>query len=295
MTMKKISETAQKARDLYKSHLWQGRLILAAVIMVLVMVVIRVSLPYTIVYSSIYWLGTQGIEATIDDIVINVTRGTFSVINASGTKDGDRIFNIGKASIDWEWRPLTGKTIHIKGVELDGFSLAAEQHKDALVIGGVVIRSDGSVEAPPAEAKDAVAWGASLDRIDFKDMGFCFKQFETAFDERSEENSVVDYCGDVGLAAWQGDFNLVNDDTAGNVPRQKLLANGSLNIEKLKLFILGNENDIYRVKGYVQTLEGPTYFDYSKAGFSVAPAAPQEKYGLVWIVRGGSDLHPKIQ
>ena len=33
----------------------------------------------------------------------------------------------------------------------------------------------------------------------------------------------------------------------------------------------------------------------SKAGFSVAPAAPQEKYGLVWIVRGGSDLHPKIQ
>ena len=53
--------------------------------------VVRVSLPYTIVYSAVYWLDLQGIASHIEDINIDVTRGRFTVINASGIKKGDAI------------------------------------------------------------------------------------------------------------------------------------------------------------------------------------------------------------
>ncbi|MCF7816667.1 MAG: GTP-binding protein [Kiritimatiellales bacterium] len=61
-------------------------------------------------------------------------------------------------------------------------------------------------------------------------------------------------------------------------------------VEKL---ILGNEDSIYRVKGYLQTLEGPVYFDYSKAGFSISPSGPKKEYGLAWVVRGGAEEYLK--
>lgn len=47
-----------------------------------------------------------------------------------------------------------------------------------------------------------------------------------------------------------------------------------------------NEEAIYRVKGYFQTLENAVYFDYSKAGFSITEAEPHATYGLAWICRG---------
>ncbi len=50
-----------------------------------------------------------------------------------------------------------------------------------------------------------------------------------------------------------------------------------------------HEEDIFRVKGYFNALEGPVYFDYSKAGFSMTPAAPRERQGLAWIIRGGAE------
>jgi len=98
--MSKISSTVKQIGTLYKNQLWQGRLVLATVITLLVLVIVRVSLPYTIVYSAVYWLGQQGITSQIEDIEINVTKGTFAIINASGTKQGENVFNIGKASID---------------------------------------------------------------------------------------------------------------------------------------------------------------------------------------------------
>ena len=54
----------------------------------------------------------------------------------------------------------------------------------------------------------------------------------------------------------------------------------------IETFILENEEAVYRVKGYILSLEGPVYFDYSKAGFSITPEEPKTKFGLAWIVQG---------
>jgi len=63
----------------------------------------------------------------------------------------------------------------------------------------------------------------------------------------------------------------------------------------IEAFILENEEAIYRVKGYILSLDGPVYFDYSKAGFSITPEEPKTEYGLAWIVEGSSEnIHPQI-
>ena len=54
----------------------------------------------------------------------------------------------------------------------------------------------------------------------------------------------------------------------------------------VETFIRENEDAIYRVKGYFQSLEGPVYFDYSKAGFSITPVESGKTQGLAWIVEG---------
>jgi len=64
----------------------------------------------------------------------------------------------------------------------------------------------------------------------------------------------------------------------------------------IETFIRENEDSIYRVKGYFQSLEGPIYFDYSKAGFSITKEEPKTAYGLAWIVAGQSEsLHTLLE
>ncbi|MBT8128024.1 MAG: hypothetical protein KJP15_11110, partial [Gammaproteobacteria bacterium] len=54
--MNKIQWKYQQARSQYNKHLWLGRLLLVFLILLLVLSIVRVSLPYTIVYSAVYWL-----------------------------------------------------------------------------------------------------------------------------------------------------------------------------------------------------------------------------------------------
>ncbi|VGO18202.1 CobW family GTP-binding protein [Pontiella sulfatireligans] len=65
-----------------------------------------------------------------------------------------------------------------------------------------------------------------------------------------------------------------------------LTFSSEVDAQQLEDFILRNEEDVYRVKGYIPTADGPLYFDYSKAGFSHKPATIRESYGLAWICRG---------
>jgi G3E family GTPase len=59
----------------------------------------------------------------------------------------------------------------------------------------------------------------------------------------------------------------------------------------LEQFILKNEEAIYRVKGYFESMEGPAYFDYSKTGFSITAASPKQDFGLAWITHGDAEEH----
>lgn len=234
--MSKISETYGRLRSKYNNNLWQGRLILAAIIFLLVLLVVRISLSYTIVYSVTYWLNTQGVVTNIEDISINVRKGTFTLTGASGTRGGDSLFNIGRASIDWDWRPLSKKTIHITSVELKDFNLEIKKYSDAMVIAGIVIREGEGIEEPPDTKEDTVTWGASLRRIDFGDLGFCFQQIDAPYGQTEQETQLIDYCGSIDQLSWQGDFDFVNNNAEDTHGGADLAASGTLQVRDMQLF-----------------------------------------------------------
>lgn len=69
----------------------------------------------------------------------------------------------------------------------------------------------------------------------------------------------------------------------------------SVEVSKIESLILENEEEVYRVKGYIHTQNGALYFDYSKAGFAHRPVETRDDYGLAWIIQGGAEerLNPK--
>jgi len=233
--MSVFSEKFRQARSLYNNNLWKGRILLTTLIVFLLLVIVRISLPYTIVYSAVYWLGKQGITSQIDDISINIIRGTFSVHNATGNKDGDTVFKIGRASIDWEWAPLSTKTIAVKHVLLDEFDLRAKQYSDGLIIAGITIKNDGTIEQPPATDEQPVAWSTALNQIDFKNLNFCFMQHNTALASEAEGKPFIDYCANAQAFTWQGSIGLVADSSAEAKQDPRLHVDGSLELSQLNL------------------------------------------------------------
>jgi G3E family GTPase len=55
---------------------------------------------------------------------------------------------------------------------------------------------------------------------------------------------------------------------------------------KIVELIGANEALIYRVKGYLHTLDAPVYLDYSSTGLSMIKTAERPSYGLAWICTG---------
>ena len=233
--MSVFSAKLKQAKSLYNNNLWQGRLLLSTLIILLILIIVRISLPYTIVYSAVYWLNKQGVTSQIEDITINIIDGTFSVLNATGSKDGDTVFNIGRASIDWEWAPLSTRTIVVKQVLLDEFDLRAKQYTDGLVIAGITIKDDGTVEQPAAADEQPVAWSTALNQIDFTKLNFCFKQHNAAMINETQSNPVIDYCANAESFTWQGSIGLVADSSSDTRQEPHLQVDGTLELRQLSL------------------------------------------------------------
>ncbi len=227
--------TTGQIRTLFQNHPWQARLVFAVLIIFLVLAVVRIALPYTIIYSATYWLDSQGVSSQIKDISIDVDEGTFTIHEASGSINGSPVFKVGKASIDWEWRPLSNKTIHITSITLQDFNLHVTQYSNAIAIAGVVIQNDSETKLPDTKDDQAVAWGASLNQIDLSRLGFCYQQFDTPIDAATDENKRLDYCGDVDLITWKGSFNFDKAGAQQTATAEKLTLDGTLRIRQLRL------------------------------------------------------------
>lgn len=93
--------------------------------------------------------------------------------------------------------------------------------------------------------------------------------------------------GQSKAAALHGEYAKCKDP---HYDRFETPNNAPADPDRIKQFIQENEDDIFRVKGYLQTEEGTVFFDYSKAGFRIEKTPRSNpQYGLAWIVRGGTE------
>ena len=138
------------------------------------------------------------------------------------------------------------------------------------------------------EAADLVL----LNKCDLYDEAQLAETEQRIREIKAEANVVRCVRGEVEFAVFGG--GTLHDDLHGEYaqcrdPRYSAFSTPSADIDKLHLFIAENEDAVYRVKGHIETAEGPVYFDYSKAGFSVTPVSPRKDYGLAWIVSGNGE------
>ena len=213
MANQPLSTLTTTIKTFYVNNPWKGRFILTLFIISLILLIIRAALPQTIIYSATSWLKQQGIESTIEDININIFSGTVSLINATGSKDNNILFNAGLVDIHWRWVPLSDKTIEVTKVVLDQFSVNIEQYTDEIVIGGVHIpaaqNSDKEIKKP--STNDSKPWAASLGEIIFANLNICYLQHAEAHENATQNSKVLDYCANLKQLSWEGTISYAVD------------------------------------------------------------------------------------
>lgn len=214
MTKQQPSSFFLPIKNFYKSNLLRGRFILTLTILIVILGVARISLPYTIIYSATSWLKQQGIDSSIEDINIDILNGSFSLVNATGSENGNPLFNVGLIDIHWRWAPLSEKTIVITKVVLDHFTLNIEQYTDEIIIGGVHIPLTASTTEKPVDKKTDKTikpWAASLNEVIFSRLNICYLQHTSPRDLSNDKSKYVDYCIDLDEISWGGSISYATD------------------------------------------------------------------------------------
>ena len=210
-------------KTLYKNNLFKGRLLLALSIVITALIIIRIALSPAIIYGATNWLKKQDIDAHIETIDISLFSGTISLLNATGSRDGKPLFNIGRVDIFWQWAPLSEKTIEVSKISLDQFSAGIESYSNEMIIGGVHLPLNPTLVAEDQSSEDDAdtthSWAASLGEVAFTNLDVCYLQHSSSYEKSSSENRFVDYCIKLDEMLWQGQIryaanskNLTTDD-----------------------------------------------------------------------------------
>ncbi|MFV9615155.1 MAG: DUF748 domain-containing protein, partial [Gammaproteobacteria bacterium] len=217
---------------------WSSRFIIAFLVLILLSISIRVALSPGIIYGATSWLKKQGIDSNIEDIKINVFNGTVSLVNATGTKNGEALFNIGLVDIHWSWKPLSKKTIEVTKVALDSLKVDIEQYSDAIIIGGVIIPlSQPSIEQPDTDTtdEDTKSWAASLGEVSFTNLNVCYLEHTAAHKDASKKSKYLDYCVVLDEMSWAGTISYATDITLLDSIEIPLTSTGDFSLNGLTI------------------------------------------------------------
>ena len=225
-----------RLKTFYKRNPWKSRFILAAIVLILILSIMRLALSQSIIYGVTSWLKDNQIEATIEDIKINIIGGTVTLVNAKGNKDGQPLFNIGLVDLHWHWTPLSEKNAVVTKVELDDLTIDIEQYSDEMIVGGVHIPLTGSTEKNEEELEtdeDIKPWGASLGEVVLTKLNICFVQHKASIASANEDSRYVDYCVKLDEMVWRGTIGYGTEQELLNSTETPLSSTGNFKLNGL--------------------------------------------------------------
>jgi outer membrane protein OmpA-like peptidoglycan-associated protein len=214
----------ENIKTFYQNHPWKSRIIIALLVLLMLLTGLRLALSPGIIYGATSWLKKQGIDSTIEAVNISIFDGTVSLINAQGEVDDTPLFNIGRVDIDWQWRPLSKRTVEVIKVGLDSLEVGIEQYTDAIVISGINIpltkESEAAVDGVAVD-EDVKTWAASIGEVVFSNLNICYTQHDALQSEATKDTRVLDYCTDLEEMIWNGTISYATDSSllqSGDVP-----------------------------------------------------------------------------
>lgn len=206
-----------KLKNYYRKNPWKGRLIIAFCALTITLGIVRLVMPHTIIYAATSWLKERGVDSTIDDVNINILNGTFSLVNAHGTKDGETLFHVGLIDIHLQWTPLSNKSVVVTKVELDNLEVNIGHYSDEIFVGGVHIplTSEEPETAEEIEIEETLTtpWTASLGEVIFTNLNVCYLDNVNVYAEASSAANTIDYCVNLDEMGWGGTISYATDPT----------------------------------------------------------------------------------
>ncbi len=211
MSTSYIKNTRAIVTTFYRNKPWTGRFLLSIFILLLALTIFRAALPQAIIYNTTSWLEQKGIHASIESVDISLFNGSISLTNATGSKKGKPLFNIGLIDIHWHWTPLSDKTLKVTKITLDQLNLNIEQYNDEVVVGGLHILLTPPVKeenkTPNINTSDETTpWAASLGEIVFTNFNVCYLQHASSITNASAETKAIDYCAHLNKMSWTGNI-----------------------------------------------------------------------------------------
>jgi len=228
-------------KTFYHRSPWSGRFIAAFFILSLLLIIARVALSPGIIYGTTSWLKKQGIDANIEAVDINIFDGTVTLKKAVGNKNGRPLFKVGLVELQWQWRPLSNKTIKITRVALDSLNISIKQYHDAIIIGGVNIPLKKTAgETPENTNKDEAgenvkAWAAALGEVSFTNLNICYQQNTASLAQATDESKFIDYCVALEKMTWAGTISYATDAGLLETDNLPLTSTGTLTLNGLSI------------------------------------------------------------
>jgi len=193
----------QQLKTFSHSRPWSARLIVLLLSLIVLLSIIRLCLPFAISYGTISWFESQNVKASISDIDISLSDGTFSIVDFSGKDDNQNGFSIGRIKLAWQWRPLLDHQIIIDTIEIRSLKTDAVLYENGdMKIAGIAIKAaSDEIPAKQPEQAGATPWDITLNSIVFSEIDLCLQQFA------ENEKIIVDYCGQLADFNWSGDIS----------------------------------------------------------------------------------------
>jgi hypothetical protein len=221
--------------------------LLFLIVFTALLIALRIALTPMASSGAISWLHDHGVEATIDDIVLDISDGKFILLGLDGKNADGNGIRIGKLELGWQWKGLKDSLLVVNKIELADFHIDALLYADgSMNIAGLKLPLEsGDVTAPEDQPTNPDPFELLLTAINLDNISTCIKQFDT------DGSATLDYCTTLGALDWQGDVRYILNPEAsvddlpltvkGDFSLHTLLAQNNLlsrkllSIDKLKL------------------------------------------------------------
>jgi hypothetical protein len=229
----------EKLRTYFTRYPRSSRLGLFLIGLTLVFVILRIILTPTIIHLTDSWLKDQGIDASIEDIRLNIIDGTVTLTNAKGTIQGKTVYEIGRVHLHLSWSPLSEKIVKIVAFDINHLSIHIKNYSDNIIIGGLQIPlSSNAEEIASAEIIDdgeIEPWAASLGKVVLTDLNICYLQHSAPLSQADKTNLVTDHCVTLEEMKWTGDISYAVDSELYKSPDLSVSTSGDFVLKGLAI------------------------------------------------------------
>lgn len=156
--------------------------------------------PVLIRHALLYYLDTQGVDATIGHVDADLLTGDVTIDQARGRRDGHTVFDIGHLSASLSYPGLLDHRLELTHIELADTTIDIRRRGDnTFRIGGI--------EVPPSQTEDDTTtdWRFGLSRLRLKQLTLNYSQPATETRAAIDRRMTLNHATASDIKTWQPD------------------------------------------------------------------------------------------